>query len=113
MSDGILGVKNLSTRFNLVNHTVRAVDDVSFTLGENEILAIAGESGSGKSVTILSILRLIGPPGEIDGSSEILFQGRSLLPLDEGAMNRIRGKSISMIFQEPSASFNQIGRAHV
>ncbi len=108
MSDGILGVKNLSTRFNLVNHTVRAVDDVSFTLGENEILAIAGESGSGKSVTILSILRLIGPPGVIDRGSEIVFQGRSLLPLDEGAMNRIRGKSISMIFQEPSASFNPL-----
>ena len=103
-----LEVKNLSTRFKLVRHTVRAVDDVSFDLGDREVLAIAGESGCGKSATALSILRLIQPPGEIDKASRILFEGRDLLELDEPSMNAVRGKSISMIFQEPSASFNPL-----
>jgi oligopeptide/dipeptide ABC transporter ATP-binding protein len=101
-------VQNLSTRFKLVNHTVRAVEDVSFTLGEKEILAIAGESGSGKSAAILSILRLIRSPGEIDCSSRVLFEGTDILKLSEKEMDGLRGKSISMIFQEPSASFNPL-----
>lgn len=104
----MLGVQNLSTRFNLVSHTVRAVDDVSFALGEREILAIAGESGSGKSATILSILRLIQPPGEIDAKSKVFFEGKDILGIGEKEMNGLRGKSISMIFQEPSASFNPL-----
>jgi len=104
----ILEVKNLSTRFKLIRHTVRAVDDVSFDIEDREILAIAGESGCGKSATALSILKLIQPPGEIDSASKILFEGRNLLDLSEDRMNEIRGKSISMIFQEPSASFNPL-----
>ena len=104
----ILDVRNLSTRFGLISHTVQAVDNVSFTLGEKEILAIAGESGSGKSATILSLLRLIQPPGEIDAGSSVLFEGRDILKVPEPEMNRLRGKSISMIFQEPSASFNPL-----
>jgi oligopeptide/dipeptide ABC transporter ATP-binding protein len=104
----ILDVQNLSTRFNLVSHTVRAVDDVSFSLGEREILAIAGESGSGKSAAILSLLRLIQPPGEIDPGSRVLFEGKNLLGMGEAELNGVRGKSISMIFQEPSASFNPL-----
>ncbi|MDR1625047.1 MAG: ABC transporter ATP-binding protein [Spirochaetia bacterium] len=103
-----LEVKNLSTRFHMVSHTVRAVDDVSFTLGENEILAIAGESGSGKSAAILSLLRLIPPPGEIDPESRVFFEGRDILGIGEKQMNGLRGKRISMIFQEPSASFNPL-----
>jgi oligopeptide/dipeptide ABC transporter ATP-binding protein len=103
-----LDVRNLSTRFHLVSHTVQAVDDVSFTLGEREILAIAGESGSGKSAAILSILRLIRSPGEIDAGSRIFFEDRDILKLSERQMNGLRGKSISMIFQEPSASFNPL-----
>ena len=104
----ILKVQNLSTRFKLVSHTVEAVQNVSFSLGEKEILAIAGESGSGKSAAILSILRLIQPPGEIDKESSIFFEGRDILKIDERQMNSLRGKSISMIFQEPSASFNPL-----
>ena len=108
MNNIVLDVRNLSTRFKLVNHTVHAVDAVSFELRENEILAIAGESGCGKSVSILSLLRLIEPPGEIDAGSEVIYEGRNLLKLDDEGLNRIRGKSISMIFQEPSASFNPL-----
>jgi oligopeptide/dipeptide ABC transporter ATP-binding protein len=104
----ILEVRDLSTRFRLVSHTVEAVDAVSFHLGKNEILAIAGESGCGKSAAILSILKLIQPPGEIDTKSEILFRGRNILSLPERELNTLRGKSISMIFQEPSASFNPL-----
>jgi oligopeptide/dipeptide ABC transporter ATP-binding protein len=103
-----LDVRNLSTRFHLVSHTVRAVDDISFSLNEREILAIAGESGSGKSAAILSVLRLIPPPGEIDAGSRVLFEGENLLAMSEARLNSIRGKSISMIFQEPSASFNPL-----
>jgi oligopeptide/dipeptide ABC transporter ATP-binding protein len=104
----VLEVHNLSTRFNLVSHSVRAVDDISFTLNAREILAIAGESGSGKSATILSVLRLIQPPGEISENSRILFEGKNLLDMSEAELDGIRGKSISMIFQEPSASFNPL-----
>ncbi|MDR3199857.1 MAG: ABC transporter ATP-binding protein [Spirochaetales bacterium] len=104
----ILDVQNLSTRFNLVAHTVQAVQDVSFALNEKEILAIAGESGSGKSATILSVLKLIQPPGEIDGASRILFEGKDILRMSEPELNSLRGKNISMIFQEPSASFNPL-----
>jgi len=104
----ILEVKNLSTRFKLNRHTVRAVDDVSFALEDREILAIAGESGCGKSATALSILKLIQPPGEIDKASKILFEDRNLLDLAEDDLNKVRGRSISMIFQEPSASFNPL-----
>ena len=104
----LLEVADLSTWFDLVSHRLRAVEKVSFSLQRNEILAIAGESGSGKSVTILSILRLIRPPGKIGGDSRVLFQGRNLLALDEKTLNRIRGRHVSMIFQEPSASFNPL-----
>jgi oligopeptide/dipeptide ABC transporter ATP-binding protein len=104
----ILDVQNLSTRFNMVGHTVRAVDDISFSLNGKEILAIAGESGSGKSATILSLLRLIQPPGEISAGSRVFFEGEDLLGMSEAELDRVRGKSISMIFQEPSASFNPL-----
>jgi oligopeptide/dipeptide ABC transporter ATP-binding protein len=107
-TEKILEIRDLSTRFRLVSHTVEAVDGISFHLGGNEILAIAGESGCGKSAAILSILKLIRPPGEIDGKSEIIFQGRNILELREKELNALRGKSISMIFQEPSASFNPL-----
>jgi peptide/nickel transport system ATP-binding protein len=85
----------------------RAVDGVSFNVGEGETLAIVGESGCGKSVTANSILRLIPePPGKIAGA--IRFEGRDLLRLSEREMRRIRGKDISMIFQEPMTSLNPV-----
>jgi oligopeptide/dipeptide ABC transporter ATP-binding protein len=102
----ILEIKNLTTSYHLINHTFKAVDNISFHLYENEILAIAGESGCGKSVTTLSILNLIEKPGIISINSEILFDKKNILYLNEKEISKIRGNKIAMIFQEPSASFN-------
>jgi peptide/nickel transport system ATP-binding protein len=103
----LLEVENLQTHFRTPDGVNRAVDGVSFCLGEGETLAIVGESGCGKSVTANSILRLIPePPGKIAGV--IRFQGRDLLKLSERAMRRVRGKDISMIFQEPMTSLNPV-----
>ena len=106
----LLSVRNLTTRFHLVNQTVTAVDGISFDVEPNEILAIVGESGSGKSVTLLSVLGLVDPPGEIDPASEILFEGRDLRRLAEEDLTALRGERMGMIFQEPSASFNLLLR---
>ena len=106
MTQALLSVRNLSTRFRTERGLVRAVDDVSFDVSAGETLAIVGESGSGKSVTALSILRLIpDPPGRIE-SGEILFDGQDLLKLDEAAIRAVRGNRIAMIFQEPMSSLN-------
>jgi peptide/nickel transport system ATP-binding protein len=103
----LLEVENLQTHFRTPDGVVRAVDGVSFTVNEGETLAVVGESGCGKSVTALSILRLVAePPGKIAGS--IRFQGRDLLALDDSAMRGIRGNDISMIFQEPMTSLNPV-----
>jgi len=102
----ILNVKHLKTHFFTDEGVVRAVDDVSFTIRKGEALGLVGESGCGKSMTALSILRLVpNPPGKIVGG-EILLRGRDLLTLEEKEMRSIRGKEISMIFQEPSTSMN-------
>jgi peptide/nickel transport system ATP-binding protein len=103
----LLEVENLQTHFRTPEGVNRAVDGVSFSVGEGETLAIVGESGCGKSVTASSILRLIPePPGKIAGA--IRFEGRDLLQLSEREMRRIRGKEISMIFQEPMTSLNPV-----
>ena len=103
----ILEVKNLKVYYFLHRGVVKAVDGVSFSVEEGEILGIAGESGSGKSTLAHSILRLIKPPGEIvDG--EIIFQGRDLTKLSEEEMREIRGKDISMVFQDPNTYLNPI-----
>ncbi|MGE0451858.1 MAG: ABC transporter ATP-binding protein [Vicinamibacterales bacterium] len=108
MSEPLLRVDNLQTYFFGDQHVVRAVDGVSFEVGAGETLAVVGESGSGKSVTALSILRLIAePPGRIVGGA-VLFRGRDLLQVGAGAMRAIRGKEISMIFQEPMTSLNPV-----
>jgi peptide/nickel transport system ATP-binding protein len=104
----VLDVKGLQTVFFTNAGLFRAVDDVSFSVGHGETLAIVGESGCGKSVTALSILRLVpDPPGRIVGGS-IVFEGTDLLGLDEAKMRAIRGNRISMIFQEPMTSLNPV-----
>ena len=104
----VLEVKNLKTYFYTDEGVIPAVDGVDFNLARGETLAIVGESGCGKSVTSLSILRLIAnPPGRIiDG--EILYNGKNLLSLTEKEMRSVRGNDISMIFQEPMTSLNPV-----
>jgi peptide/nickel transport system ATP-binding protein len=103
----LLEVENLQTHFRTPDGVNRAVDRVSFHVEEGETLAIVGESGCGKSVTAMSILRLIPePPGKIAGA--IRLQGRDLMTLDDRAMRGIRGNDISMIFQEPMTSLNPV-----
>jgi peptide/nickel transport system ATP-binding protein len=106
----VLDVKGLQTVFFTNSGLFRAVDDVSFTVRRGETLAIVGESGCGKSVTALSIMRLVpDPPGRIVGGS-IRLEGTDLLALDENRMREIRGDRISMIFQEPMTSLNPVMR---
>jgi peptide/nickel transport system ATP-binding protein len=103
----LLSVQNLRAHFATRGGVVRAVDGLSFDVNAGETLAIVGESGCGKSVTSLSILRLLDePPAKLAGS--ILFGGRDLIALDEAAMGRLRGNEISMIFQEPMTSLNPL-----
>ncbi len=110
MKEKILEVKNLTTTFNLIKNSVTAVENLSFHLNKNEILAVVGESGSGKSVTNYSIMNLIETPGEINKESEVLYKGKDILKMGEREISGIRGNRISMIFQEPSSSFNQLFR---
>src|SRR5258708_29937901 len=103
----LLEVENLQPHFRTPDGVNRAVDGVSFEIGDGETRAGVGEGGCGKSATANSILRLIPePPGRIAGS--IRFQGTDLLTLDEPAMRKIRGNDISMIFQEPMTSLNPV-----
>lgn len=107
-SQHLLEVKNLRTSFMTERGEVKAVDDVSFSVAPGKTLGIVGESGCGKSVTSLSIMRLIPqPPGKIVGG-EILYRGRDLLKLSSEEMRKIRGNEISMIFQEPMTSLNPV-----
>ncbi len=103
----ILEVKNLTTVFETGEGNAVAVDDVSFTLRRGETLGIVGESGCGKSVTALSIMRLIQRPGRIV-SGEVLFEGRNLLALSDKKMRMVRGSDIAMVFQEPMTSLNPV-----
>ena len=104
----ILEIKNLKTYFYTYEGVAKAVDGVSYNLAKGEPLGVVGESGCGKSVTALSILRLIPvPPGKIV-EGEILFKGKNLLEFTEDEMRKIRGNRISMIFQEPMTSLNPV-----
>jgi oligopeptide/dipeptide ABC transporter ATP-binding protein len=106
----VLDVKNLQTVFFTNSGLFRAVDNLSFNVKRGETLAIVGESGCGKSVSALSIMRLVpDPPGRIVGG-EVRLEGTDLLALDEGEMRQIRGNRISMIFQEPMTSLNPVMR---
>jgi peptide/nickel transport system ATP-binding protein/oligopeptide transport system ATP-binding protein len=107
-SEKILEVKNLQTSFFTEDGEVKAVDDVSFDVFPGKTLGIVGESGCGKSVTSLSIMRLIqSPPGKVVGG-QILYRGKNLLDLPMSEMRKIRGNEISMIFQEPMTSLNPV-----
>jgi peptide/nickel transport system ATP-binding protein len=104
----LLEVKNLQTYFFTDDGVAKSVDNVSYTVDKKETLGVVGESGCGKSVTALSIMRLIpNPPGRIVGG-EILFEGRNLVSLQEEEMRSIRGNKIGMIFQEPMTSLNPV-----
>ncbi len=103
----LLSVRSLVTEFRTDAGLLRAVDDVSFEIPSGGTLAVVGESGCGKSVTSLSILRLIQPPGRV-ASGQIVFEGRDLLSVSEPEMRKVRGAQIAMIFQEPMSSLNPV-----
>src|SRR5215210_1000201 len=99
----LLEVKSLQTHFPTRAGLVRAVNGVSFHVDKGELLGLVGESGCGKSITALSVMRLISPPGKIAGG-EIIFEGESLLDASDARMREIRGDDIAMIFQDPMTS---------
>src|SRR3989454_9026259 len=103
----LLEVRDLRTHFPTRAGIVRAVDGVSFYLDRGELLGLVGESGCGKSMTALSIMRLISPPGKIVGG-QILFDGKDLLKLSNSEMRAVRGDDIAMIFQDPMTSLNPV-----
>src|SRR5437879_3049262 len=103
----LLEVKNLKTHFPTRAGLVRAVDEVSFYIDRGELLGLVGESGCGKSITALSIMRLVTPPGKIAGG-QIFFGGRDLLQLSNAEMRAVRGNDIAMIFQDPMTSLNPV-----
>jgi oligopeptide transport system ATP-binding protein len=104
----LIEVSNLKTEFHTQDGTVHAVNGVSFAVDEGETLGLVGESGCGKSVSMLSVMRLIPvPPGRI-ASGQVLFQGQDLLKLSDEEMRQIRGNKISMIFQDPMTSLNPV-----
>jgi len=104
----LLEVKNLKVQFNTLEGVVQAVNGVSFIVEKGKTLGIVGESGCGKSVTVLSVMRLIAePPGKIS-SGEVLFEGKDLLKIDKIHMQNIRGQEIAMVFQDPMTSLNPV-----
>jgi len=105
--DTLLEVRNLKTYFYTEDGVVKAVDGVDFSVGRGEVLGLVGESGCGKSVTSLSIMRLIGVPGKVVEGT-IMFEGRNLLELSESEMVHMRGNRMSMIFQQPQSSLNPV-----
>jgi oligopeptide/dipeptide ABC transporter ATP-binding protein len=106
--DNILEIENLVTSFDTETGRLRAVDQVSFEVGKGRTLGVVGESGCGKSVTALSIMRLLPKPSGVIEDGEIRFQGEDLAKLSAEEMRRIRGKKISMIFQEPMTALNPV-----
>jgi len=107
MAETLLEVKNLQTHFYTGIGVAKAVENMSFTLNESETLGLVGESGCGKSVTSLSIMRLVGPPGKIVGG-EILYKGEDVLDMNQDDLYKLRGGQIAMIFQDPMTSLNPV-----
>ena len=108
MTEPLLSVEDLRTWFHTATAIAKSVDGVSFKVGAGETLGIVGESGCGKSVTALSILRLVQAPGRIERGSRIMFEGNDLVTVDDSTMRDIRGNRISMIFQEPMSALNPV-----
>ena len=104
----LLEVKNLATHFFTQDGVVKAVDGISYNLAEGEVLGVVGESGCGKSVHALSIMRLVANPPGRTVAGEIIFDGEDLLKLDDSEMRHIRGNRIAMVFQEPMTSLNPV-----
>jgi len=107
MTEPLLQVRNLSTTFSTDLGDVVAVDHVSFDVGASQTVGLVGESGCGKSATAMSIMRLVREPGRISGG-QVLFRGQDLVSLPEAEMRKVRGRDISMIFQEPMTSLNPV-----
>src|SRR5437868_14564503 len=108
MTSPLLSIRDLRTWFYTESGVARAVDGVSFDVGAGETVGIVGESGCGKSVTAMSVLRLIQPPGRIEPGSRILFEGRDLMTLGDRELRAIRGARIAMVFQEPMTALNPV-----
>ncbi len=108
MAEPLLRVRDLRTYFYTGNGVARSVDGVSFEIAGGETVGLVGESGCGKSVTALSLLRLIRPPGRIEPGSEILFDGEDLATIGESEMRAIRGERMAMVFQEPMTALNPV-----
>src|SRR5688572_17067986 len=106
-AEALLQVKNLRTSFSTADGVVHAVDNVSFNVRRGEAVALVGESGCGKSVTAMSIMRLIAPPGKITAGS-VSFKGQDLASISERDMRNVRGNDIAMVFQEPMTSLNPV-----
>ena len=108
MANRILEIKDLRTRFHIAEGTIYAVNGVSFHLDEGSTIAVVGESGCGKSVTMMSILRLLPtPPAEVS-SGQVNYRGRDLLQISENEMEHLRGSEIAMVFQDPMTSLNPV-----
>ena len=105
--DRLLEVRGLWTSFHTSDGIVRAVTGVDFHVNRGEVMGLVGESGCGKSVTSLSILRLVAPPGRVE-AGEVVFDGVDLLKIPESGMRKLRGERISMIFQQPTSSLNPV-----
>src|SRR4030081_3313307 len=104
----LLDVRGLRTHFHTSTGVIRAVDGVSWDVRKGETVALVGESGCGKSVSALSVMRLVSAPAGRIVEGEILFKGRNLLALSEEEMRKVRGREIGMIFQEPMTSLNPV-----
>jgi peptide/nickel transport system ATP-binding protein len=107
-SSPLLRIENLRTFFYADSGVARAVDGITFEIGAGETVGLVGESGCGKSVTALSILRLVRPPGRVEPGSVIRFDDKDLVTLDEKSMRAVRGARISMVFQEPMTALNPV-----
>src|SRR5438094_7605853 len=108
MADPVIEIRDLRTYYHDRKVILKAVDGVSLTLDEGSILGIVGESGCGKSTLALSILNLVPHPGAIESGSQILFRGQNVLDMSTSELRKVRGREISMIFQDPIAGLNPV-----
>ena len=108
IADPLLSLRDVRVTFRTADGTITPVDGVSFDIARGETLALVGESGCGKSLTALTILRLIEPPGRIEPGGQILFEGRDILTLGDKELRSIRGRQVAMIFQEPMTALNPV-----